>query len=57
MTVSSRPSSIITLDRLRLAVVRNRSAIGRSTSQELVEAVDAQTVALRDVLQRRNARV
>lgn len=59
MPASARPNTVLTLDRLRLAVIRNTSAARRNgdestdSADPVVSAVQAQTRAVREVMQRR----
>lgn len=56
MSAPTRPSAVLTLDRLRLAVVRNTSTArrsGDSPSDPLVAAATAQAQAVRDIVRPR----
>lgn len=56
MSAPTRPSTVLTLDRLRLAVVRNTSTARRSgdgSSDPLVRAATTQAQAVKDILRPR----
>lgn len=56
MPAPTRPSAVLTLDRLRLAVVRNSSTARRTgdeTPDPLLVAASAQAQAVQGILRRR----
>ncbi len=56
MSAPTRPSAVLALDRLRLAVVRNTSTARRSgdeSTDPIVNAATAQAQAVKDILRPR----